>query len=46
MSKLKVGDEVRVKVIEIDQQGRVNLSIKQATESEEGRDKDKEKEKR
>ncbi len=30
-SEVKVGDNVKVKVIEIDQQGRINLSIKQAS---------------
>ncbi len=29
---VKIGDEVRVKVIGIDEQGRINLSIKQATQ--------------
>ena len=45
-SELNVGDEVTVKVIEIDQQGRVNLSIKQAvtdTEGEKDQGSDKEK---
>ena len=48
-SELKIGDEVTVKVIEVDQQGRVNLSIKQAladTEGETDENKDKKKEKR
>jgi len=39
---VKVGDEVQVKVIEIDQQGRVNLSIKQALKGYNG-EKDKNK---
>ena len=33
-SELEVGQEVRVKVMEIDDQGRVNLSIKRAKENE------------
>ena len=41
--ELKIGDEVTVKVIEIDQQGRINLSIKQLLEDQgeedQGRDK-------
>ena len=44
---VKVGDEVQVKVIEIDQQGRVNLSRKQALKGdsgEEDKNKDKTKE--
>ncbi len=42
-SELQVGDEVKVKVVEIDQQGRINLSRKAAMESdaEEGKDTDK-----
>ena len=46
-SELSVGDEVTVKVIEVDQQGRVNLSIKQAvtdTEGEKDQSSDKKKE--
>src|SRR5690625_242272 len=35
---LKIGDEVMVKVIEIDRQGRVNLSRKQALKDEEEKD--------
>jgi len=33
---VKVGDEVQVKVVEIDQQGRINLSMKQAQPSHKG----------
>ncbi|MFH1848048.1 MAG: S1 RNA-binding domain-containing protein, partial [Candidatus Omnitrophota bacterium] len=36
--EVKVGDEVTVKVIGIDDLGRVNLSIKQATPKPEGLD--------
>ena len=32
--RLKVGDSVRVKVIKIDESGRINLSIKKAAENE------------
>ncbi|MGB2706372.1 MAG: polyribonucleotide nucleotidyltransferase [Candidatus Omnitrophota bacterium] len=45
-SELKVGDEVKVKVVEIDQQGRVNLSRKAAMEIEGEEDKDTGEEKR
>jgi len=47
-SEVKVGDDVTVKVIEIDQQGRVNLSIKRAVEgySEESPSTDKNKRRR
>ncbi|MBI4436845.1 MAG: polyribonucleotide nucleotidyltransferase [Candidatus Omnitrophica bacterium] len=33
---VKIGDEVQVKVVEIDQQGRINLSMKQAQSSHKG----------
>lgn len=37
--RLKVGDSVRVKVIKIDESGRINLSIKKAAENEKPRTK-------
>jgi len=45
-TELKIGQEVTVKVIGIDVQGRINLSIKQAKEREADNDKDKEERKR
>jgi len=42
-AEVKIGDEVSVKVIEIDQQGRVNLSKKQAETTEEKSENDKDK---
>ena len=47
-SELKIGQEVQVKVVEIDHQGRINLSMKQAAEQkgEESQDKHKEERKR
>ena len=38
--EVKVGDEIQVKLIEIDQQGRLNLSRKRAMKGEENRDED------
>lgn len=45
-SELKIGQDVTVKVIEIDGQGRINLSIKQTKEGENGENNDQDKEER